>query len=267
MYRFLPLVFVTALLLLPHRVAAQTPGAIVDTLTGQLALDKQLAATPDNIRSQFEANPLQISSSLNKQLMQTFREAFADSLLLNDFKEAFRRRMEPAYGDTIARWLDRPATRAITAAEQEFYTLQGKRKRVITMYELEQNPPSEARTRVIAAIDDTTSAAGSTVESSVIILRSVIRAVSQASPQRSFSDAQVDMIVDNFRTQLQAQAGPQLQNKLMITYHNLDTDTLRQYLQFWQTYTGQWLDHAVSQSMQAAYGAAADRFLKATESL
>lgn len=268
---FFALLFGPLLFFIPFRTQGQpaTPAAdantVVDRLVQELALDRQLTETPDDIRGQFEQNPLQLPTAQNQHMLQAYGEAFKKAALLQDFKTELNQRIDDGRAASLTDWLERAYVQTIAEAEQEYYTLQGKRKRVVTMYEMEQQPPSEQWVQLIAAITDTTSAAGSTVESSVIILRAVIKALGTLSPQRDFSESQIDMIASNFRSQLESQASQQVQSKLMITYYNVDTNVLEQYLSFWQTDTGQWLDQTISQSMQAAYRSATERFLSAIQ--
>lgn len=265
--------FTTALLILIAFPAlsslAQTPDAgnasLVDQITEQMAIKHQLEEAPEQIRVQFEQNPLQLSAKTNEQMLALFEEAYSSDLLLQDFKSALREEMNAQYKNEITEWLNNPDAQTVTEARQEYYTLQGKRKRIITMHEMEQEPPSSQRSEVISSLTDTTTIAESSVESSVIVLRSIIETLGALSPQQNFSQTQINTIANSFRTQMQAQAGESLTNQSMVMYYNVPVDVLEQYVAFWGTETGQWLDKAIGQSMQAAYQAAANRLVQSAK--
>lgn len=243
--------------------APENKRALVNQLVEQLALKDQLKEAPDDIRLQFEQNPLNLSPQENERMLELFSDAYKSDRLLDDFKSTLQQEMTDEYAAEISQKLSTPSIRAVTDAQQEFYTLQGKRKRIVTKYEMGQQAPSPERTAAITALVDTTSSAAGSVESSVVILRSVIKALGVLSNQHSFTDQQIDAVADNFRTQMQSGASQQTNNRLMVTYYNVDTEALESYVTFMRSDTGQWLDKAISQSIQSAYEAASDRFLQA----
>lgn len=238
---------------------------LANQLAEHLALSHKISEVPENIRVQFEQNPLQLPAEKNKRMLRHFDKAYDSNLLLNDFKSTLAEKMAGPYQPEISEWLNSKSTQAITDKRQDYYTLQGKRKRIITMYELDQNPPSSERTDLIASLTDTTSVTESTVESSVIILRSILQAVSRLSERQTFTNPQIDGIANNFRSQINEQVSQELTNQSTVLFHSMKTDTLTEYISFWGTEPGQWLDEAISESIQAAYKAGADRFLKALE--
>lgn len=242
--------------------APENKHALVNQLVEQLALKDQLKEAPDDIRLQFKQNPLNLPAQKNERMLELFSDAYKSDRLLNDFKDALQQEMTDEQAAEISQKLSTPGIRAVTDAQQEFYTLQGKRKRIVAKYEMDQQAPSPERAAAITALVDTISSAAGSVESSVVILRSVIKALGVLSDQHSFTDQQIDAVADNFRTQMQAGASQQTNNRLMVTYYNVDTEALESYVTFMQSDTGQWLDKAISQSIQSAYEAASDRFLQ-----
>lgn len=236
--------------------------ALADQLIKELALKDQLAEAPDDIKMQFEQNPLNLAPEKNERMLDLFSEAYHTDHLLDDLKSALEQKITDEYVEEIFRKMENPDIRAVTEAQQEFYTLQGKRKRIITRYEMGQQAPSAERKEAITALVDTTSAAAGSVESSIVILRSVIEAVGILSDQHNFTDQKIDVVADNFRTQMQEGASQQTNDRLMVTYYNVDTDALESYVAFMQSDTGQWLDETISQSMQSAYQSASERFLQ-----
>jgi hypothetical protein len=263
---YFTVLLVTAIL--PVSVFAQPTernSSLVEQLAQQIALKHQLSEAPDEILSQFVQNPLQLPADKNERMLELFKDAYQNEKLLDDFKAALQQEMEGQYKNEISQWLNREPTQMVTEARQEFYTLQGKRKRVITMYEMDQDQPSDERKELISTLANSSSAAESSVESSVIILRSVIRTLSELSEQRNFSEAQINGIANNFRSQIQAQARRQSSDQLLLMYHNVPAPALEDYANFWQSDAGKWLDKAISQSMQTTYEAASERFLKSVK--
>jgi hypothetical protein len=266
---FYCILFICISLCLPLSVHGQPSSAegapLVDQLTQKLAIEQRLGEAPENIRLQFEQNPLQLPPKKNTQMLVLYGEAYTEHLLIDNFKAALQKLMKDDYTNEISEWLAAPATESVTGAQQEFYTLQGKRKRIVTMYEMDQESPSQERTELISTLTDASAMAESSVESSVIILRSVIEALNSLSEKRNFTDAQLNAITNNFRTQMQSQASQQLNSQLMVMYHNTDNAYLESYVDFWQSDAGQWLDQAIGESMQSAYRSAAENFLESVD--
>ncbi|MBN2731438.1 MAG: hypothetical protein JXR26_03310, partial [Balneolaceae bacterium] len=203
---------------------------LANQLAEHLALNHKISEVPENIRVQFEQNPLQLPAEKNDRMLRNFDKAYDSDLLLNDFKSTLAEKITGQYQPEISEWLNSESTQVITDKRQEFYTLQGKRKRVITMYELDQNPPSAERTDLIASLTDTMSVTESTVESSVIILRSILQAVSQLSERQTFTNPQIDGIANNFRSQINEQVNQELTNQSTVLFHNMKSDTLTEYI-------------------------------------
>lgn len=258
---FFTLTFYISMLAFPPQVDAQTIDnrILADDIAEHLALNHQLDTLPDDIRVQFEQNPFQLPPEENKHLLEAFKKAYNDSLLLHDFKSALAPALSPEYAREIRTWLSTENTQHITDIRQEFYTLQGKRKRVIAMYEMEQNPPTQDRVSLIKTLTDTTSVTESTIESSVTILRSVIEAVSALSKEQSFTEPQIDAITSNFRAQIQGQISQEYKNQMLILFQPVDSGKLKDYIRFWGTNAGQWLDQRISQSIHESYESASER--------
>ncbi|SMO72617.1 hypothetical protein [Fodinibius sediminis] len=259
-------VFFLLFAILPFPLPGQSTGSgqsPVDQLIEQLALEQQLGKAPENIRMQFEQNPLNLAADKNELMLELFSDAYRSDRLLEDFKTALQQRLSSQQINKITNTLGSPPIQHVTEAHKEFYSLQGKRKRIVTQYEMEQQPPAPERVEIIQTLVDTTSAAAGSVESSIVILRSVIKALGNLSAQHSFTDQQIDAVAANFRTQMQAGASQQTHDQLMITYYNVDINTLESYLALMQSETGQLLDQAIGKSMYTAYERASDRFLEA----
>ena len=239
---------------------------LADQIIDQMALANQLKQPPQSFRMQFSHNPFGLPAQKNAQLLEEFKEAYVTDLLVRDFKASLQQKMANRDETQIQRWLKKQSTQSVLQAKQEYYTLQGKRKRIIALYEMEQKPASPKRSTLIATFVDTTSAVQASVESAVIVFRSLVEGLNKVSDQRNFTDTQMQMIINNYKAQMQPQASQKISNRLLVTYHNIKTNALQDYLAFFKTDAGQWLDQAINKSMQSVYEAAAERFLTAIDS-
>jgi transposase InsO family protein len=231
-----------------------------------MAFEYQLGEAPETIRLQFEQNPLQLASETNQQMLAQFDKAYETNRLLSDFKSALKKQFTPEYQTKISDWFARDYVQEISQARRDYHTLQGKRKRIITRYELDQSPAAELRKKMISTLTETTSAGESSIESSVIVFRSVLKALSQLSTQRRLNEVQIEGITNNFREQQQNQAGNSFNREQLIMYNQVSDDMLERYISFWNTETGRWLDKAISESLQTAYQQSAERFLESVNS-
>ncbi len=250
-------------ILLPSVGFAQSPSPLINQLARQMALKNKLKEDPGAIREEFKQNPLKLPAQKNKHLLHVFSKAYTAQRLITDFKASLEQKMTDQYRPEVSKWLHKPSTQAVVNAQQDNFTLQGKRKRVVAMYEIEQHPPSAERMHLFAALSDTTKARQTFVESNIIILRSVIRSIGYVSQKHQFNKTQRMIIIRSFRKQMLSELPKQEEERLAVMYHTVKTQSLKDYLSFFETDTGQWLSKAINQSMQAAYKAGAKRFLQA----
>lgn len=256
------------LLFLPLISGAQSSAGASDSDPGQkifnaLPFEHMINEAPQDLHSQFSQNPFGLSASKNSKMMKLFLKAYDSQKMMSDAQEYFLKNYSSDEGSSVISWLDDKKSKAILRAQNKFYSLQGIRKRIVTKYELEQNPPSEKRARLIDSLATVSCIADSGAESQTIIFRALISAFDELSQQRSLSKTQVDGIVSNFRNQARSQMGSEQTNRMMVMYHNLDNKTLRHYLDFQQSTPGKWLCNITSDAIHSAYNKAADRFLKA----
>lgn len=266
------LVFALCLFLVPSFVIAQKTSADSDQQVTRQLFDKvsfgeMLEQIPQEMHTQFSQNPFGLNPSQNNKMMDQFSRAFKLQPLLADAREAFQKNYNPTYGEDAAEWMNSPNGKKILKAEEEFYTLQGIRKRIVNKYELEKDPPAEERIQMIQDLAQSRSAAESEVESKAIIFRGLITAFGKLNPQQTFNDAQIDGFVSNFRNQIQSQIDQSKTQEFMLMFHGLNNKVLRQYLEFCQSKPGAWLYTSSSKSMHAAYQSATDRFLKSIQQL
>lgn len=268
-YRMKPKIFLFCIfsiftLLWPFSGQAQSEEhrALASEITRHLALNYQLGNAAEDISRQFAQNPFQLEPAQSQNILAAFKHAYGDSLLLNDFITLLSQKMTPDYASKLQRWLDTKTASHITELRQAFHTLQGKRQRVVAMYEMEQQPPSRDRVALITTLLDTTSRVENTIDASATALRVFIEAVDSLNTQRSFTAAQLQNIVANFRSQVKNPLKEELKNRLLVLFRPTKDEALEQYIAFWGTPMGQWLNKQIADGIREAYNVAAKRFIE-----
>ncbi len=238
-------------------------------LIHQLSLTANLQAAQKDAKKLLKRNFLELSEQKNQELKQAFEKGYDDMQLMTIFKNALAKRLTSGLKRDISAWLERPSTKAVSKALQQDNTLQGKRKRVIAMYKIGQHPTVPERKHILAALWDTTAALHQPVASSLIILRSLIKAYGKLSDNDNFSKERINTIVQNYKTQalLPAAKGARKRGShtLAIKFYGVDTKPLQEYTAFFESHVGQRLVTAIDKSIQAAYQIGSRRFLNQIE--
>lgn len=250
---------------LPFISAAQnnTDGTEVrNKIFEAIAVEGILMETPRNLHSQFSQNPFGLPPSKNNKMMKLFLEAFSSKQMVPDFKEYFKKNHDQQKARLVVNWMNAEHSQPILKAQKEYYTLQGIRKRLVNKYEIEQNSPTEKRSRLIDSLAATMSIAESTAEARAIVFRALVSAFDEISSQRSFSKTQINGIVSNFRNQARSQINRELIDQLLVKYHDLDNKTIRHYISFQKSEAGKWLRNTTSKAVHTAYRKASNRFIE-----
>jgi hypothetical protein len=218
----------------------------------------------------FDQNFLGLSATKNKQLIQSFSNGYDIKRVLGDFKDTLQKMMTPRYHKKITAWLNQPATQAVLKVRRRYYTLQGKRERIIAMYKLGQHPPKPARRHVLAALWDTTAKTQLSVKSSIILFRSIIEAYGYLNNDLNLSSARINAIIQNYQSRVLGPAAKHARKEgsrtLAVKYYHVKLPELKTYTAFFESKAGQWLIRAIGKSRQAAYRAGAKRFLAIVKS-
>ena len=259
------------LILFPLIAAAQEQAAdskaeLIDHILKEIPLVAQLNEAPKDVEAQFSQNPLGLPPDKNSRMIELFAEGFIIDSLQKDVEKTFTSQFNDNHAQAVNSWLEKESTQKVHKAEEATATLQGARRRVVRMYELEQDPPSEDRENVIRSLIEATSAVESAIESQAILFRSIVSAFSILSDQRSFSESQIDGIVDNYRLQIQSEMENEIKNQYLIAYYDLGIGILEEYTSFYETEAGNWLNTTTIQGIQTAYQNAADRFVESVRS-
>ncbi|MDX1586224.1 MAG: hypothetical protein R3222_05750 [Balneolaceae bacterium] len=247
--------------------ATTNNSAVVDTLLKKIPFESRLQQAPADIEMQFAQNPLGLPAEKNERMITLFSEGFVIDSLMSDVKTVFNNRFRDAYSDTLLSWLNSVSAQKIHEAEASSNTIQGARRRIVRMYELEQEPPSQSREEIILSLMDATSAVEMAIESQSILFRSIVSAFSILSDQRTFSDSQIDGIVNNYRLEIESQMESDLKQQYLVMYYDLDGETLNRYITFYESEPGSWLDSTSLEAVTTAYQRATDRFVESVENM
>lgn len=261
------IVLSAVLIFIPLITAAQGQSVdskteLIDHILQRLPLAAELNEAPRDVEAQFSQNPLGLPTDKNSRMIELFADGFIIDSLRKDVEQTFSSQFNIDHAQSVNGWLRKESTHKVHGAEESSSTLQGARKRVVRMYELEQDPPSEERESIIQSLMEATSAVESAIESQTILFRSIVSAFSILSDQRTFSESQIDGIVDNYRLQIQSEMENEIKNQYLITYYDLGIDVLEEYASFYETEAGSWLNTTTTQGIQTAYQNAADRFVE-----
>lgn len=241
--------------------------SVIDSLLKEIPFESRLQQAPKDIEMQFAQNPLGLPAEKNERMIELFADGFVIDSLMHDVKRVFHDRYNDQYADRLASWLNSSSTQKVHEAEENSNTLQGARRSVVRMYELEQDPPSKEREKVISSLMDATSSVENAIESQTILFRSIVSAFSILSDQRTFSETQIEGIVSNYRMEIENQIENDLKQQFLVMYYNLENETLRAYTSFYESDAGSWLDSTTTEAVTTAYRNATDRFVKSVEQM
>lgn len=239
----------------------------INQIFEKIPIEERLGEAPEKLKGFIAQNPFGLQSSQNEKMMDAFQNTFEQDSLLKYAKETFYQNYKPEAADAVLQWFRKENTQTILKAENEFYTIQGIRLRVVNKYEMEQNPPPQNRIELIKSLSDQISAVDTEIESQVTIFQALVSAFSSLSTQQSLTEAQIEGAADNYRYQVQSQINQEVTNQLLTTYHGLENEKLQDQIAFYETEPGKWLSSSISESMISAYQIAAERFLDSIQDL
>lgn len=260
------------LFFIPLLSTAQQPtdasnAALIDSLLMEIPFESRLEAAPKDIEMQFAQNPLGLPAQKNERMIELFAEGFVIDSLMQDVEKIFNSRYTGEHAGALKSWLNSASAQKVHEAEEASHTLQGARQRIVRMYELEQEPPSQKREEIISSLLKASSLVEMAIESQTILFRSIVSAFSILSEQRTFSEAQIDGIVNNYRLEIENQMESELMQQYLVMYYDLNNETLKKYASFFESDAGSWLDSTSSEAMKTAYQNATDRFVESVENM
>lgn len=260
---FFPRIVVFALICLPFSADGQSPTnsqkQIVDQVIEKLALSYRIAGLPANLAKQFEQNPFRLPEQINQKWLASFSKAYTKDAMMKDYITLLKNQLSGISVEALQQWLNKPSTQKLAKARQEHYSLQGKRKQIVALYELEQDPPSSARQKLLAKFAEVMIPAEELTEATVTVFKSVINSVDEVSSQLNFTETQMSTLVSNFKQQEPLNIQQMKENGLPVKFYGIPAPTIEQSLSFWQSDTGQALQKAIYASMKQTYEKAAQR--------
>ncbi len=223
-------------------------------------LKQRMLEIPEEVHTQFSTNPFGLPPDQNQRLMDIFSRAFHSDTLMEQSRKVLRRRYDAAFMDSIRTRLQHSDTRKVLEAEEETYTIQGLRKRIVREYQLEKEPPSTERRNLIGQLQEAALPTEMVVESYSILFRSFLQAFSTLSEQATLTESRIKGYVDNYRTQIRPEIERELMNKFLVTYYKVDSPVIRNHMGFYETEAGLWLASVLNECLFSAYQAGAARF-------
>jgi hypothetical protein len=233
----------------------------INQIITETSIPQQLEQSVTHLERQFAQNPFGLPDSVNEQMMQVFSDNFRPETLTKTLQKVFDQRYDPVHADSTIHWLNKLSVQSVLDYEKEFYTLQGIRKRVVNKYELEQNPPTQKREQIIAELTTNSLSADREIEARATIFKALISALSELSTQRSFTQQQIDIFVDNYRSQIRSQIDQELTNQMLVKYHGLENKALEDFIAFYKTGSGNWLNTTTSEAVDSSFKKASEKFL------
>jgi len=226
---------------------------MVDTLIQTMNVPQTIYEIPRSMGGLFEQNPIGIEQDVNEQIMNAYAQAFDPDTLIKIVKRTLADHYNPDYADTVWHWSQQDSIKKILQLEEEFNTIQGYRKQVIGKYELDQNPPTEIRLMLIESLRDATSATNLAVDSYSMIFKGFLSSINKLSPTRNFSDAQMESFVDNYRAQMNDELSNEILNQYLVMYHDVSYDAISNYIDFFETGSGTWINSTLQDGIKKAY--------------
>lgn len=239
----------------------------IDRILNLVPIKQTLSELPKDLKNQFLQNPFRISDSKNDKLIKLFSEAYHVDSLLKISRERFKENFNPDYTDSVLNSLTSDKIKPALNSEAEFYTIQGIRKKIVTKYELEQNPPSEERTSIIKDLIEQSSAKESAIASQKIIFRSLVLGTDAISSKLNLNKTQINSIINNFNSRLQMQLEDELVNNYLVMYHKIPNDLIKHYTNFYATKAGSEHKESLHEAIHTAFQEASNQLISEIESL
>lgn len=262
----LPVSLTLFLIFFPLIISAQqtqsSQSDFINEILNSIPIEERLKKAPQEIEAEFSQNPLGLPASKNEKLIELFGEGFVIDSLAMDVTNTFNSQFNSEHASSVISWLEKESTKKVMQAIEDSNNLQGARRRVVRMYELEQDPPTDQRENIIQSLIEAISAVESEIESQTILFRSIVSAFSILSDQRNFSESQIDGIVSNYRFQIQNEMRYEIENRYLVTFFNLDDNLLSEYVSFYNSDAGKWLNETINTGIHTAYEKGAERFVE-----
>jgi len=242
-------------------VKTDSTDLIIDRLFASMNIEKSAYEVPRRLEGQLRQNPFSLPEEINQLVIEDFAEAFNPDSISFFVENFFKENIAKQKARSVLQWTQKDTIQRILALEQNFESLQGFRKRVIGMYELEQNPPPETRKLMMEDLSNAKSAISEGVEQYGVIFRSFLEYINLMSTERNFSAPQIDNFVDNYKTRLRSDLDDRVTEEYLVMYYEVSQPAMENYVSFYESDPGQWYQKTYNNAVLEAYQRAADKFV------
>lgn len=223
-----------------------------------LALSHRIVYLAKDFKGFLKHNPFPQSDEMNKQALTAYQKAYNHELLMKDFEQIFSQKISNLPHETLRSWLNKASTKKLAQARQKYYTLQGKRKRIVALYELAQDSLSAERRQLLATYANERTPEELLLDTRTVVLVSAIKKIDQFNSQIDIPRSRMDMLAKQTR-QNPNDIKQHRQKVLKVMFYGIPSKTVQESLHFWQSKTGKSLTKTIFQSLKQAYKKAAQR--------
>ncbi len=259
----LPNFLLLALLLPAAPCSVQEKGAVrtkVDEVLQLYGVTEQVEQLPGMLLASLDQQQAQLGPEVYPALRNAFEFTFTSEKLYNRLATSFAEQAEQADEQQLSRtlvWLHSPLARKMTALELAANTLEAME--AIQQYGalIESQPPPQPRRALIERLDETVGATRLALDFQAVVLRALLKGSNSLLPkERQTTIERIDRQIIDMKLQLLGLIREQVQVSMLYTYRNVSEEELAEYLAYWGTEDGRWLNSATSRALLAAIGEA-----------
>lgn len=217
---------------------------------------KSLASRIPSLVSEEVAAATQPSSGKGARTSEIVRDAFArafrsESLyaaVVNAFAEHAQ---DPELTQALA-WLRSFLARRMVGMEQSARSKESRGLLREFATGLERHMPPATRLEMLQQLDELTGGTEAEIERRIRVHRGAIEALNLLAPEEErLSEGQIDQVLQETRSKLQAPLRNQSLVNLLFTYRSADDQELADYVAYWKSESGQWLTRTTRESLSA----------------
>lgn len=241
-----------------------SPGVAQETGTTPTAIDEvlelygvteQVEQLAGMLLASLDQQQAQLDPEVYRVLRNAFEFTFTSEKLYNRLAASFAEQANEAQLARTLTWLQTPLSRKMTGLELAANTREAMAGLQKYSALIESQPPPQPRRALIERFDETVGATRLALEVQVAVLRALLEGANSLLPQeRQSAPEQVDSLVTRMRAQFQEPLRQQVQVSLLYTYREVSDDELAEYLTYWETEDGHWLNWTTSRALLAAIG-------------
>ena len=226
----------------------------LDTLLKRSGLKVQLESLSAGVRVQFLLGQGRLSGEDRLIIDRIVSQRFSAGALYARMRLEFEKNLESAKLAKALEWYDSPLGKRITGLELASLIPDGGQS-----LDSENDHPSERRLDLIRRLDAGGGASDTTVDVTMSIVGSLIRAFQPALPAVArLSRGQLDHELTRVRNQTLERIRRACLRNMLSAYRDLTDDELEQYVRFVESEGGQWYMSVMNGTLLIAVDAAAE---------